>query len=99
MALSYATHIILFVYFGNAIFGYSTGNNAFMTHTISVTMMSRLILNLNSYGDERRSSVQPNGVAIVGLQPSAQFTTDVSSWIARTALEFGTPFGSEESSG
>jgi len=99
MALSYTTHIILFVYFENLIFGYSTGNNAFLTHTVSVTMMSRLILNMNSYGDKQQSSVQPNGDAVVGLQPSAQFTTDISSWIARTALEFRATLGSEEGSG
>ncbi len=69
---------------------------------ISVTMMSRLILNLNSYGDRhaRRSLVRPN--AAVGLQPSTQFTTHVtkySSWIERTAQEFETEFESEASTG
>ncbi len=69
---------------------------------ISVTMMSRLILNFNSYGDrhERQSLVQPN--AAVGLQPSVQFSTHVthcSSWVARTAQEFGTEFEWETSTG
>ncbi len=70
---------------------------------ISVTMMSRLILNLNSYGDRharRRTLMRPN--AAVGLQPSAQFSTDVtgySSWIARTAREFESEFESEASTG
>ncbi len=63
MALSYTTHIILFVvstltfqassanmrainclkYFENLIFGYSTGNNAFLTHTY-VLSFQRFIL-------------------------------------------------------
>jgi len=102
MALAYIVHIILFFHIEKPFFATSMGNNAFMTHTISVTMMSRLILNLNSYGDRhaRRSLVRPN--AAVGLQPSTQFTTHVtkySSWIARTALEFETKFESEASTG
>jgi len=105
MALSYIVHIILFYHIENTFFADSTGNNAFMTHTISVTMMSRLILNLNSYGDrharrQSRSSLRPNPA--VGLQPSTQFSTHVtnySSWIARTAREFETEFDSEASTG
>jgi len=105
MALSYIIHIILFFHIDNSFFADSTGNNAFVTHTISVTMMSRLILNLNSYGDRHgrwRSSLTGRPNAEVGLQPSTQFTTHVtnnSSWIARTAREFETEFESEASTG
>jgi len=105
MALSYIVHLILFFQIGNSFFADSTGNNAFMTHTISVTMMSRLILNLNSYGDrharrQSRSPLQPNPA--VALQPSNQLTTHLtnySSWIARTAREFETEFDLEASTG
>jgi len=105
MALSYIIHMILFFKIENSFFADSTGNNAIMTHTISVTMMSRLILNLNSYGErhtrrQSRSSLRPNPA--VGLQPSTQFSTHVtnySSWIARTAREFETEFESEASTG
>jgi len=102
MALSYIVHIILFVYIQNSFFGYSTGNNAFLTHTISVTMMSRLILNLNSYGDKQSAAPPTSGGAAVGFQPTAQFTTDATDystvgWVARTAREFGTTFDLEES--
>ncbi|KLO06200.1 hypothetical protein SCHPADRAFT_946293 [Schizopora paradoxa] len=103
MGLSYIIHIILFFHVENSFFGYSTGNNAFFTHTISVTMMSRLILNLNSYGDRHArqpTSAQPTGV--IGFQPSAQFTTEVSSysnWIARTARDFETTFDYFDSDG
>ncbi len=63
-------------------------------------MMSRLILNFNSYGDRhaRRSLVRPN--AAIGLQPSTQFSTHVtncSSWVARTAQELETEFEWEAS--
>jgi len=102
MALAYIVHIILFFHIEIPFFATSTGNNAFMTHTISVTMMSRLILNFNSYGDRnaRQSLEQPN--AAVGLQPSAQFSTHItncSSWVARTAQEFETEFEWEASTG
>ncbi len=66
-------------------------------------MMSRLILNLNSYGD-KQSAAPPThgGSAVVGFQPTAQFTTDATDystvgWVARTAREFGTTFDLEES--
>jgi len=103
MAVSYIIHISLFFSIENSFFADSAGNNAFLTHTISVTMMSRLILNLNSYGERhtrRRTSIRPNPRE--GLQPSTQFTTHVtnySSWIARTAQEFSTDFESDASTG
>ncbi|KLO10770.1 hypothetical protein SCHPADRAFT_502760 [Schizopora paradoxa] len=100
MALSYTIHFVFFVDMSFSLFSDSTGNNAFMTHTISVTMMSRLILNLKSFDDRqtrRRSTRQSNRVA--GFHPSALFTTDISdlsSWIARTASELASPLESEE---
>jgi len=51
MAIAYVVHIVLFFHIENSFFTDSTGNNAFLTHTISVTMLSRLILNLNSFPD------------------------------------------------
>lgn len=72
---------------------------------MSVTMMSRLILNINSYGDRharRQSTMRPNPNLNVMLDPSTQFTTHVtnySSWIARTVNEFGTEFDSDASTG
>ncbi|KLO14339.1 hypothetical protein SCHPADRAFT_939629 [Schizopora paradoxa] len=53
MAISYIIHLVLFFTIENSFYANSLGNNAFLTHTISVTMMSRLILNLNSYSDRR----------------------------------------------
>ncbi|KLO14336.1 hypothetical protein SCHPADRAFT_939628 [Schizopora paradoxa] len=107
MAVSYIIHIILFVYMNTSFFADSTGNNAVLTHTISVTMMSRLILNINSYGDRharRQSTMRPNANLNfnAGHNPTTQFTTHVtnySSWIARTVHEFETDFDSEASTG
>jgi len=49
MAMSYVIHIVLYFSILNSYYANSLGSNAFLTHTISVTMISRLILNLNSY--------------------------------------------------
>jgi len=49
MAMSYVIHLILFYRITTSFNATSLGNNAFLTQTISVTMMSRLILNLNGF--------------------------------------------------
>jgi len=49
MAISYAIHLILYYRITNSFYATSLGNNAFLTQTISVTMMSRLILNINGF--------------------------------------------------
>jgi len=63
MALSYIIHIILFIYIENLFFADSAGNNAFLTHVISVTMISRLVLNLNSF-PERHAQQQFEAIKV-----------------------------------
>jgi len=70
MAMSYIIHMIIFFLKNNSFFADSMGNNAFLTHTISVTMMSRLILNLNSYPD-RHARQQEGGYRLEELGGSS----------------------------
>ncbi|KAI5117895.1 hypothetical protein M0805_001552 [Coniferiporia weirii] len=108
MVLVNAINFALFddKYVQSAFFPQSTGNNSMMTHVISVTMMSRLILNLNSVGNQRRVTVSPAGSHMQGNSTTGmgdeddsadvtQFTTHISrysTWVARAAEEFETDF-------
>jgi len=58
IAMSYIIHIILYLKLQDAFFTVSMGNNAFLTHAISVTMISRLILNLKSYPERHARQLQ-----------------------------------------
>jgi len=62
MAMSYIIHQCLYRYLKRSLFSSSMGNNAFLTHAISVTMMSRLILNLNSYPDRHARQLEQEEV-------------------------------------
>jgi len=59
MALANLTNLVVNIFAPDAFFTQSTGNNSVITHTLSVTLMSRLILDLRTL-DDRSTTVSGN---------------------------------------
>ncbi|TDL18259.1 hypothetical protein BD410DRAFT_504897 [Rickenella mellea] len=75
MAVANMINLILFKRIQTSFFEKSTGNNSVLTHTLSVTVVSRLVLNIRSVG----SHDTPERITT-----TPQMTTDIhrrSTWI------------------
>jgi len=78
MAIANVVNIICFNLNEQTYFPTSTGNNSMFTHIISVTLISRLMLNLKSL-DERRHKVKAS-TSIASRAEHPEFTTHVSRY-------------------
>ncbi|KAL5485603.1 hypothetical protein ACEPAI_6644 [Sanghuangporus weigelae] len=70
-------------------FAQSTGNNAMLSHVISVTMISRLVLNLHGFEERKRKAViHPHKIPHhVDLHPNGTRLNDMSCEISFTGEE------------
>ncbi|TDL15691.1 hypothetical protein BD410DRAFT_902465 [Rickenella mellea] len=85
MAATNMINLILFKRISNAFLERSTGNNSVLTHTLSVTIVSRLVLNIRTVGAYETPAPSTT---------SPQMTTDVhrrSTWVVRDMASIVAP--------